>query len=481
MAVKKKSIPIVAKVTCPHCWHQFPPEDSLWIAQHPSLEGQDPRLKGTTENLRFSPERFDVQCGAYDPLGYTSNEVACPKCHLAIARPLIEIPPFFLSIIGAPSSGKSYFLAAMTWRLRQVLPQNFMIGFADADAGANRELQHNENLQFLNMEQDKPVIIEKTQEEADHLYDQVLMGGESVRYIKPFLFSLRPLPTHPNGDVRSISRVVCLYDNAGESFLPGADAATQPVTRHLGLSKALFFLFDPTQDMRFRRAVAGKTDDIQMKEREKRTEREASVRQDTILASAANMIKSQMGLSQNELHENPLIVIVTKFDTWSSLIGENRIDDPWVANPKGGPDGVLVERVHEISARIREVLVKHASELVSVAEGFCREVIYLPVSATGCSPQSDAEGVQRGFAPKDINPMWVEVPLLYTLARFTEGVVPEIRKRAETVSPSGPAEDDDRSQTPEDDVPVPENRPPGRPPNLGPPDPPELPDLPDIL
>ena len=474
MVVKKKSIPIVSKVTCPHCWSQFPPEDSLWISQHPSLEGQDPRL-GETEFLRFSPDRFDLQCGAYDPLGYTSNDVACPKCHLAIARPLIEIPPFFLSIIGAPRSGKSYFLAAMTWRLRQVLPQNFMIGFADADAGANRELQRNENLQFLNMEQDKPVIIEKTQEEADHLYDQVLMGGEAVRYIKPFLFSLRPLPSHPNSNVRSISRVVCLYDNAGESFLPGADAATQPVTRHLGLSKALFFLFDPTQDLRFRRAVAGKTDDFQMTEREKSTENEANVRQDTILGKAAETIRKQMGLSQNEMHESPLIVIVSKFDTWSTLIGENRIEDPWVANPKDGPDGVLVERVHEISARIREVLVKHASELVSVAEGFCREVIYVPVSATGCSPQYDAEAErQRGIAPKDINPMWVEVPLLYTLARFTEGVVPEIRKRAETVSP---AEDEERPQTSEEDVPVAENRPPSRPPNLGPPDPPELPDI----
>ncbi|MEO1961781.1 MAG: hypothetical protein ABGW82_12575, partial [Paracoccus sp. (in: a-proteobacteria)] len=64
--------------------------------------------------MRFSPERFDIKCGAIDPRGYPSTDVACPKCHLAIARPLIEIPPFFLSIFGAPSSGKSYFLAAMT-------------------------------------------------------------------------------------------------------------------------------------------------------------------------------------------------------------------------------------------------------------------------------------------------------------------------------------------------------------------------------
>jgi len=467
MGTKNKSIPILRKVICPHCWNSFPPEDALWIAKHPDLEGRDPRLLDIAgEFLRFSPERFDVQCGALDPLGYPSNDVACPKCHLAIARPLIEIPPLFLSIIGAPSSGKSYFLAAMTWRLRQILPQQFMIGFADADTKANEELQRNENLQFLNMQQDKPVIIEKTQEEAGHLYDLVEIGGKAIRYIKPFLFSLRPLPSHPNSNARSISRVVCLYDNAGESFLPGADTAMQPVTRHLGFSEALLFLFDPTQDMRFRRAVAGKTDDFQMRERETRHQRETSVRQDTILSSAANMIKNQMGLSQNELHEKPLIVIVTKFDTWSSLIGENRIPDPWEADPQGGPDGVEIEKIEALSKRVRAVLVEHASELVSVAEGFCREVLYLPVSATGCSPKfDDQEGQPIGIAPKDINPMWVEVPLLYTLARFTEGVVPQ--KRTRQGPPSGSPEDkpDDSAKASDTGIPSP----------------PELPELPDIL
>ena len=41
--------------------------------------------------------------------------------------------PVFASIMGSPSCGKSYFLAAMTWRLRKVLPRYFGLSFGDAD------------------------------------------------------------------------------------------------------------------------------------------------------------------------------------------------------------------------------------------------------------------------------------------------------------------------------------------------------------
>ena len=44
-------------------------------------------------------------------------------------RPMLEMPPCFLSILGAaPACGKSYFLASMTWRLRKILPSCFRAG-----------------------------------------------------------------------------------------------------------------------------------------------------------------------------------------------------------------------------------------------------------------------------------------------------------------------------------------------------------------
>ncbi len=71
----------------------------------------------------------------------TSRSLACPKCHLPIPRAMLEMESLFISILGAPASGKSYFLTAMTWQLRQILPLNFKIAFTDADPESNRALE----------------------------------------------------------------------------------------------------------------------------------------------------------------------------------------------------------------------------------------------------------------------------------------------------------------------------------------------------
>ena len=145
----------------------------------------------------------------------------------------------FISIFGSPASGKSYFLAAMTWRLRSVLPKYFAVGFNDADPALNHRLHEYESMQFLNPNQDALVAIEKTETQGD-LYDMVLFGDQAVSYPRPFVFSLLPMEGHPNLQASAkVARTICVYDNAGESFLPGEDTATSPVTRHLALSRVL--------------------------------------------------------------------------------------------------------------------------------------------------------------------------------------------------------------------------------------------------
>ena len=111
-------------------------------------------------------------------------------------RALLELQPLFASILGAPASGKSYFLAAMTWQLRQSLGRYFSIAFGDADPAANRSLNEYEELLFLNSKQDELVAIRKTELQGD-LYDTVLFDQQTVSYPRPFIFSLKPLPNHP--------------------------------------------------------------------------------------------------------------------------------------------------------------------------------------------------------------------------------------------------------------------------------------------
>ncbi len=217
----RTAIPLKNRVTCPHCWNVFPPEKALWVAQHPDLVG-DARLT-RDQSQRFLPSRFNIEGAAIDAKGFACHELACPKCHLLIPRILFETRSIFLSILGTPACGKSYFLASMTWRLRQLLPRSFGLALTDADPVSNSILHQYEEIQFLNPNPDALVKLQKTEEQGD-LYDSVSYGGETgvVRYPRPFMFSLRPLETHPNYPAApQIARSLCLYDNAGESFCQG--------------------------------------------------------------------------------------------------------------------------------------------------------------------------------------------------------------------------------------------------------------------
>jgi hypothetical protein len=388
---------------------------------HPNLFG-DPRL-GVQHTLRFMPSRFTADGEAIDPEGQKTSRLACPACHLEVSRPLYQIAPVFFSILGAPASGKSYFLASMTWQLRQLLPSRFGIAMTDSDAVTNARLHEYEEQQFLNPNPDALVSIAKTQLDGD-LYDGVNMGTHVVSYPRPFLFNLQPMAKHPNyRKATSVSRVMCLYDNAGEHFLPGSDSSTAPVTRHLALSRVLFFLFDPTQDARFRRACQGKSEDPQMMNRSERLSRESVTRQDTILLEAIQRVRRHAGLREDEMHQRPLIIVVTKWDSWKNLLPDVPQAAPYKSLVENGVNVLDGDRIQQVSDQVGDLLRTLTPEIVAAAEGFTRHLHFVPVSATGCAPERDAVTGAFGVRPKDLNPYWVEVPMLFALSQWCAGLI----------------------------------------------------------
>ena len=422
-----QNIPLRKQVSCPHCWHLFATDQILWISESPELIG-DSRL-GPDGQQRFLPFRFDANAQAIDPNGFACHRFACPNCHLQIPRAFLELPPFFISIVGAPAVGKSYFLAAMTWRLRKVMPKYFGFSYTDADAELNQRLQQYESQQFLQGSSKTLVAIEKT-EVYGNSYNSVLINGQEVAFPQPFTFSLTPNSQHPLFEKSShVSRVLCLYDNAGESYLPGADSAIRPVTRHLTLSNALFFLFDPTQDARFRDICRGKTHDPQMNvDATDPHVRRSVARQETILTELVNRFRNHQRISPQRQERPPLIIVLTKADAWGFLLGDTKLTSPWrpVSNsPYHAFDTTAVE---EVSAKARGMMQKMIPEIVSVAEQLTQDVVYIPVSATGGPPSVDPATGILGFRPADIKPFWAEVPVVYTLAKLTRGIVPVIAK-----------------------------------------------------
>jgi hypothetical protein len=256
----------------------------------------------------------------------------------------------------------------------------------------------------------------------------VLFGEQTITYPKPFVFSLLPLENHPlAAKYKELSRVLCFYDNAGESFLPGEDTAASPVTRHLARSRALMFLFDPTQDLRFRRLCEGKTSDPQMMVRSERFAQENPVRQETILSEAALRVRRYAGIGQNQRFTRPLVVVVSKFDSWANLLPVAELPPPYSINKKTELRAVRLAAIDEVSHAVRDLLWSVSPEIVSTAESFSNQVIYIPCSATGCAPEIDSRNGGFGFRPKNLNPIWSEVPLLYIMSRWMGGLVPYVQ------------------------------------------------------
>lgn len=423
------SVPLRQRVTCCHCWHAFVPEETLWVSAHPDLLG-DPLL-GSDHQQRFLPTRFTVDGHALDVKGLPCKELACPRCHLKVPRALLEMETLYLSILGAPGSGKSYLLASMTWLIRKTLMTHFRLSFADADPDANAMVSRYHELLFTNPQEDQPVYLPKTEREGD-LYESVSIGARSLQCAKPFVFSVQPEEGHPGfGNRRQMSRALCLYDNAGEHFLPGQESASSPVTQHLSLSRVLLFLFDPTQHTQFRKACRGKTVDPQM---EKQL---WAHQQHQIIQEAAKRIREQTGLAQSEKYARPLVVAVTKYDAWNSLTKGAPLEPGWAMRQLGSTSqwGLDVDKLKSVSEKIRGILMDNAAEVVSAVEAFSNDVIYIPVSALGRGPEVDPTSGMLTIRPRDIAPMWSEIPLLYALYRSVPGLVLSVNRASKSVRP----------------------------------------------
>lgn len=390
-------------IICPHCWQKFDSEYLLYVAQHPTLIG-DPVL-GPNAKKRFAPSSFNALGQALDATGTPCTELACPRCHLSIPASVIEEPSRYFSIVGAPSSGKTYYLTALLYRLRQVLAAKFACSLLDVDPQLNAVLNSYENSIFWAARRDRVAILLKTELQGDAFFDTVLLDEIPVQLPKPFVFELRSqLPGKE--DVRRGLNLV-FYDNAGEHFQPGADKLENPGTRHLGCSDGIVFLFDPLNDAIMRA-------DCDSGDPQLATD-EHVYDQSILLAEMIGRIRKHRNLNSGEKCPIPLVIAVGKYDAWKNVFEKNiaaldpieeKFDDlsaRWNRN-----------MVMDVSFALRELMLRYAPGLVHTAEAFFEEVTFVPFSSFGCLSKRSESG-QPGVIPSEINPTWVEQPLLMLL------------------------------------------------------------------
>lgn len=153
------------------------------------------------------------------------------------------------------------------------------------------------------------------------------------------------------------------------------------------------------------------------------------MRQETILLEAADRIRRYGGLSHGQQHSAPLVVVVTKYDAWKSLMGGARLDLERIFRSSRTSTlwAVDIHAVQEMSTQLRAILQQLSPEIVIAAEGFAQEVVYIPVSALGCGPELDPKTRRLGIRPRNIQPLCAELPMTYALCRWMKGLVPYVK------------------------------------------------------
>jgi hypothetical protein len=388
---------------CPVCWTRFDAGDALSVAVHEDLRG-DPIL-GIDARLRFHPTRFNDQGLALDPMGLACTDLACPHCRRQLPPGYLDRPHRILSVIGAPSAGKSYYLAVLTHVLQDRLPNDFGLAFKDGDPSGNMLLNQMRNTLFSAATPEDALLGKTALEGAT--YEKLPRLGRMVSLPRPFIYSLaRP---GANRDETSI----VLYDNAGEHFEPGIDIHDSPGAMHVANSAGLLFLFDPTANARFKAKLIG-VDDPQLAIKGRVDQ------QDSILAEMETRIKRVLGLAPGQRIATPLAFVVGKCDTWQFLLSSPL--EPVLS------DGKLdLAAVRRNSDRVRAVLVSLCPGLVATAESLASEISYFAVTSFGHQPTVLTAGPNKGRIapdPQRLAPAHVEEPVYWLLHRASPELLP---------------------------------------------------------
>lgn len=392
------------EIICPLCWLKFDIGDAMNIASHESLRG-DPVL-GSEEMLRFLPTSFDSDAIALDPAGMPSPDIACPHCRKKLPNGYLDIKRHIFSIVGAPSSGKSYYLSVLINELQRTLFKHYNASFKDLDPSGNMLLTQMKNRLF-SAEKPEDAILAKTALEGA-MYERYPRFGKMVALPKPMTYSLSKV------DDDSTTSALVFYDNAGEHFEPGVDMEDSPGAMHVASSDAIFFLFDPAANRSFKKLLTDNPDP-QLKIGGRIDQ------QDTILAEMEIRIKRILGMSSKEKISKPLAVIIGKYDLWKSLLKEPLQD--YYTSENSAIDTNAIDNNSKI---IRNFMMNIDASIVAGAESISNDVRYFAISSLGHSPIKLESGPHAGKiapVPSKLNPMNVEIPTLWALSILEQDIV----------------------------------------------------------
>ena len=406
----------VGEYKCPVCWLHFDGKYIKNIASSEELLGD--RIQGNDEYVRFIPKNWDGSGNALDEYGRPSPDTACPHCHSRLPAGFIESDQHIFSVVGAPSSGKSYYLAILIKKLKQRLSRKFEITLMDQDPTYNAKLNETTHTLFSARTAVEGRITKTDRRGAN--YKSVYRFGQWVDLPAPFMYSVS------RTKVENTDSCLVFYDNAGEHFLPTFSQADDFQILHVAKASAIFFLYDPLANIEIKQALWKKEAPDQVK-------RDAAAdQQGTILAQMNVKISRALGKPLGEKLKVPMAVMVGKCDLWHLLVKNwAGLRDPVTK------DGFLsLDVIESNSLIIREFLNQYAAEIVSSIERISSNVFYFPVSSFGHNPKThkfivkDADGKdmeQEDVAPDPlkIKPFMIEAPTEWAISHIIPELIPQ--------------------------------------------------------
>ncbi|MDR1817034.1 MAG: hypothetical protein LBR07_02415 [Puniceicoccales bacterium] len=417
---------------CPACWLRFDAGDALSIAAHDQLRG-DPLL-GPEQMLRFSPTRFNDLGQAIDPMGLPTVELACPHCRRQLPPGYLDQQHKILSLIGAPGSGKSYFLAVLTQLLHEHLHSDFGLVFKDGDPTGNILLNQMRTRLFSGFTPEECILAKTAVDGAN--YERLPRLGRWVALPRPFIFTITGTDNNVDSNAAGTDSVaddldafdaetagtdalqrnaaVIFYDNAGEHFLPGVNTDDSPGALHILNSAGILFLYDPTSNPRFRQELADSSD-LQLRQHGRADQ------QDSILAQMEVSMKSKLGIHPFDKIPVPVAILVGKCDVWKRLLDVSAL--PPVIRA-GKLDTAALDAN---SARVRALLEHFNPGLVAQAETLSNNVRYFGVSSLGHSPVLIEDGLNAGVLAPDparLAPIGVTAPAYWLLSQTLPALFP---------------------------------------------------------
>jgi hypothetical protein len=385
--------------TCLVCWLKFDLPDVMHVASHESLRG-DPVL-GEDQQQRFHATQFNDRGQALDAWGIPCPEMACPHCRSKLPPGFIELPHHIFSIVGNASAGKSYYLSVLAKELPNVVYKKFGVVWQDGDPAGNAMLNEMKSRLYGAASAEK-ASLEKTVL-GGATYINVPRYGKKVQMPRPFVFTITRQAD--GGDPLS----AIFYDNAGEHFRPDVRIEDAPGALHVAAASGIFFLFDPTRNLEFRRRLSGHHDP--------QLALEMNDIQDVILSEMKTRIMKTNHHAMGEKIQTPLAVMIGKCDAWMHLLGDNSLYECV------GDGQLRLDKVASNSKITRDLLLDICPSIVANAESLSTNVAYFPISSFGHTPEQTSSG-QIAPDPKRLRPILLEVPTLWVLNQVAPRLFP---------------------------------------------------------